>query len=327
MMQDLHTDEVQVMKTHGLTRLTHPEAILVATNLSDLHRLMPFALQMAGETGARLELLHVLPFSAEFNADITGMPYYDREGALSCANNMLDPWCKRAQKLGIRCTAIVRENEPAAGGIVEAIRQFHPDRLLLGTRSLGRLGKLILGSVAEQVLRSVNLPIFTVGPEAHLPPENSGRQPTVIFATDLGEGYEANAALACQLAATMRAKMIMLHVLPPMFEERCANQSNILFSTILYEMDQLARKLAHEYGTEVDIKVAHGEAAPQIQAEAAACEADLIVMGTAEHTMLDNIAHDRTTCRVLAHARCPVLSLHGYAGKRMEHHDEAMAVH
>lgn len=35
------------MAEAGSNRLTHPAAILVATNLSDLHRLMPFALQMA----------------------------------------------------------------------------------------------------------------------------------------------------------------------------------------------------------------------------------------------------------------------------------------
>jgi hypothetical protein len=35
------------------------------------------------------------------------------------------------------------------------------------------------------------------------------------------------------------------------------------------------------------------------------------VMGAADHSMFDSIAHDRTVCRVLAHAHCPVLSLHG----------------
>lgn len=315
------------MKAHGQTRLIHPGAILVATDLSDLHRLMPFALQMASETGAQLELLHILPFSAQFNADITGMPYYDREGVLSCAHNMLEPWCKRAQKLGIRCTAIVRENEPAAGGIIEAVRQFKPDRLLLGTRSQGKLGKLILGSVAEQVLRSVDVPVFTLGPEAHLPAEKSGRQGAVLFATDLGEGYETNAALACQLAASMHAKLIMLHVLPAMFEERCASHSNVLFSTILYELDKLAGRIGAENGTDVDIKVAHGDPAIEILAEAAAHQASLIVMETNKHTMFENITHDHTICRVLSYAHCPVLSLHGHTAKQPEKHEEVAAAH
>ena len=63
-------------------RWTHPATILVATDLSDLDHLMPFALEQAGETGARLILLHVLSSAAAITADAAGMPYYDTVGAL-----------------------------------------------------------------------------------------------------------------------------------------------------------------------------------------------------------------------------------------------------
>jgi len=42
------------------SRALEPSVILVATDLSDLERLMPFALGQATEAGARLILLHVL---------------------------------------------------------------------------------------------------------------------------------------------------------------------------------------------------------------------------------------------------------------------------
>ena len=102
----------RVMAEAGNNRLTHPAAILVATNLSDLHRLMPFAIDMACETGARLQLLHILPMSAEFGADANGIPYYDRKGAFSCASNMLNPWCEHARKLGVQCAAVIHEGSP-----------------------------------------------------------------------------------------------------------------------------------------------------------------------------------------------------------------------
>lgn len=313
------------MEAPGYTRLTHPKAILVATNLSDLSRLMPFALQMAGESGARLQLLHALPISAEFAADTTGMPYYDRQGALSEADNMLQPWCERARKLGLKCEAIVRDGHPAVQEIVEAVNRFHPDRLILGTRSLGRLGKLLLGSVAEQVLRSANLPVFTVGPEAHLQ-ENSGRQPTVLFATTLGEGHQANAALACQFATARGAKLVMLHVLPTL-HERQSDSCNALFEAITYELHALAHRIGAGSSPEIEIKVAYGNPGNQILAEAEASHAGLIVMGAADHSMFDSIAHDRTVCRVLAHAQCPVLSLHGTTAERLQNQTEAVAVH
>jgi nucleotide-binding universal stress UspA family protein len=320
-------EEVDVMAEAGRNRLIHPDAILVATNLSDLHRLMPFAIEMACKTGARLQFLHILPMSAELTADVAGMPYYDREGAFSCASNMLDPWCERARKLGVQCTAVVREGSPVVREIIAAICQFRPDRLLLGTRSLSRLGKLFLGSVAEQVLRSVNLPVFTVGPEAHLPTEESSGQPTVLFATTLGEDYQENAALACQLAVSQKARLILLHVLLATDEQRGPGCCNILHSTISYELQRLAHRIGDESCAEVDIRVVHGYPAIEILAQAEANHAGLIVMGAADHSVLDSITHDRTVCRVLAHAHCPVLSLHGAVAAQALHEHEALAAH
>ena len=41
------------MPDPGTNRWTHPEVILVATDLSDLDRLMAFAVEQAANTGAR----------------------------------------------------------------------------------------------------------------------------------------------------------------------------------------------------------------------------------------------------------------------------------
>ncbi len=313
------------MEAHDNPRLTRPKTILVATNLSDLPRLMPFALHMASESGARLQLVHALSISAEFTADATGMPYYNRHEVLSEAENMLEPWCVRARKLGLECVAIVRDGQPAVREIIEVINHSHPDRLILGTRSLGRLGRLLLGSVAEQVLRSANLPVFTIGPEAHLE-EHGNRQPAILFATTLGEDHQANAALACQFATAQGARLVMLHVLPAL-HERQTNGYDALFETITYELHQLAHKISAGSRTNVEIKVAHGNPADQILAEASAIQAHLIVMGAADHSVFDSITHDRTVCRVLAQASCPVLSLHGSTAQRLQNQTEAVAAH
>ena len=297
------------------SRLTDPAAILVATNLSDLHRLMPFALEMAGETGAQLRLLHVA--SAEFASDAAGMPYYDREAAISAAKNMLEPWCDRGHKLGLDCSAIIRESQLAAPEIIAAVLQIQPDRLILGTRSSGPFGKLLLGSVVKQVLRSVNLPVFTVGPEAHLPQKSSERHPAVLFATALEEGYQARAALACQLAASQGAKLIVLHVLPNKSEHH-GDSSNVLFSSAADKLCKLPAKIGADACTDVDIKVAHGNPAVEILAEGVAGQVNLIVMGVADHSTLDRITHDHTVCQVLARAQCPVLSLRGSIARKLE---------
>jgi nucleotide-binding universal stress UspA family protein len=301
--------EEKIMTDKESARWTHPAEVLVATNLSDLDRLMPFAIQMAADTGAKLILLHVLPVSAAFNADPVGMPYYDPVSARSFASDALEPWCRLAREQGLKCEGLVHDGHPARE-IIAAARHFHVDRVLLGTRSRSRLGKLLLGSVAEQVLRSVHLPVFTIGPEAHLPEEGGSPKQTVLFATALGEGHLANAALACQIAASHKAKLVLLHVLPPIEEKRASDAPNIWHSTVECEMRHLARRIGADACPGVEIKVVWGNPAVEILAEACADQASLIVLGAANETLLDNITHDRTVYRVLAHARCPVLTLH-----------------
>ena len=87
------------MPDSGLNRWIRPSVILVATDLSDLDRLMPFAIQEAHQSGARLILLHVLAASNGMAVDAVGMPYYDPAGAIGFAAKTLEPWRMMARGL------------------------------------------------------------------------------------------------------------------------------------------------------------------------------------------------------------------------------------
>jgi nucleotide-binding universal stress UspA family protein len=314
------------MADSGIDRWTHPAVILAATDLSDLDRLMPFAFKIAGKTGARLILMHMLSASAGMTVDVAGMPIYDPAGAADFAARALDSWCKRAHQLDLQCEGLVREGH-AAQQIVAAIRQFHADRVVLGTRSRSRLGKLLLGSVAEQVLRSVNIPVLTVGPEAHLQVEGSVSEPVVLHATTLKEASRPSAALACHLAASEGAKLVLLHVLPALDEMARKGLPAALDSAALHELHMLAVETGGGCCTVIEAKVAHGNPAIEVLAEAAARHASLIVLGAANHTTFENLTRDRTIYRVLAHARCPVLTLREPVAKPGRVEAEQLAVH
>ena len=299
------------MPEPGAGRWTYPSVILVATDLSDLDRLMPFAFQEAIDTGARLILLHVLAMGAGMAADPIGLPYYDPASALEAAAKALEPWCAKAHKRNIACDALVREGN-AAQQIAASVRQFQADRILLGTRSRSKISKLLLGSVAEQVLRSVNLPVMTVGPEAHLAVGSSGQQKVVLHATTLRETSRPSAALACHIAASQRAKLVLLHVLPPMDEMVRAGLPTGLESTAMHELRLLAAETgANEAGccAQVEPRVVHGNPSIEILAASAELHASLVVLGSTQRSALQNLTRDRTIYRVLAHARCPVLTL------------------
>jgi nucleotide-binding universal stress UspA family protein len=284
--------------------------ILVATDLSDLDRLTPFALQQAHQSGARIILLHVLSAIAGVTADPTGMPYYDPAGQVEFAIKTIEPSRATIRAQDIACDTVIREGR-AAEQIVAAARQFKADRLLIGTRSRSKVSKLLLGSVAEQVLRSVDLPVMTVGPEAHLEVANDAKQRVVLHATTLRETSCPSAALACQIAEVQRAKLVLLHVLPPVDEMPRNSLPTGLDSTAMHELRILAAEIGASESccAEVETRIAHGHPAIEILAASAELEANLVVLGATNRSAFHSLTHDRTVYRVLAHARCPVLTL------------------
>jgi nucleotide-binding universal stress UspA family protein len=297
------------MAEEQLSRWAHPSVILVATDLSDLDRLMPFAMEQAASSGARLILLHVISTREAMAADAAGMPYYDPAGALDGAASVLEKCCEAARKRDIACDHVVREGN-AAQQVLAATVQFHADRILLGTRSRSRVSKLLIGSVAEQVLRSVNIPVITVGPEAHLPVGSRETAKVVLHATTLRETSRPSAVLASQIAATLQAQLVLLHVLPPMEEMQRKGLPTGLDSAAMQELQNLAA--ATLAGTDVPVQpiLLHGNPSIEILAESSGRSASLIVLGATDRSAFENLTRDRTVYRVLAHARCPVMTLH-----------------
>ena len=51
---------------------------------------------------------------------------------------------------------------PAAPSILEAARMANPDLIMMSTHGRGGIGRLIVGSVAESVLRGTRTPIFLI---------------------------------------------------------------------------------------------------------------------------------------------------------------------
>jgi nucleotide-binding universal stress UspA family protein len=289
-------------------RWSHPNVILVATDLSDLDRLMPFAIEEAGSTGARLVLLHVVSTGESLAADAAGRPYYDPTGAEQIASKDLDSCCEMARQRNIICEQVVLDGHPAQQVLATA-RQTRADRILLGTRSRGKVSKLLLGSVAEQVLRSVNIPVITVGPEAHLEVSRSQSERVVLHATTLRETSRPSAVLASRIASVLGARLVLLHVLPPVIEMERKGLPTGIDSAAMRELAVLASETAQDTDVLIESKVVHGNPSIEILAESSERQACLIVLGATQRSGFENLTRDRTIYKVLAHARCPVMTL------------------
>lgn len=299
------------MPGHGADKWAHPAVILVATDLSDLDRLMPFAIQQASGTYARLILLHVLPCGMAPVPHTMERPHYDPSGARASAVRAMLPWCNLARAQQIACSIIVREGDPALQ-ISAAARQFQADRVLLGTRTRGRVTKTLLGSVAEQVLRLVHSPVITVGPEACLPVVRSGGEKVVLHATTIGETSRPGAALACQIAAAQNARLVLLHVLPDVYERPGRGVRVEPDDPVLLQLQHLAAEVSGAVADgEVTVEpyVTRGNPSIEILAISAELRASMIVLSTSHRSFLRSLTGDGAIYHVLAHAPCPVLTL------------------
>ncbi len=139
--------------------------ILVPIDFGDCtHGLVEQASSLARSLDARLTLLHVTDppeglGGLEFDADgeqRTSQELLDQE-----AQDRLRGYAALAQQAGVSVTTRVVHGE-AAERILLGVRQFDADMLVMGTHGRRGLARLVLGSVAETVLRESPIPVVTV---------------------------------------------------------------------------------------------------------------------------------------------------------------------
>jgi nucleotide-binding universal stress UspA family protein len=88
-----------------------------------------------------------------------------------------------------------------------------PSLLVLGTHGGGWVEREIIGSVAEQVLRSSRWPTMTVGPQVRSASSRPFPFHRILYATDLSASAARAAAFAASLAQAMGGEMDVLHVI------------------------------------------------------------------------------------------------------------------
>ncbi|MEQ1896449.1 MAG: universal stress protein [Vicinamibacterales bacterium] len=149
------------MTTTAVTR------ILVPVDFSpQSDRAVGYATTFGTRFGARVDLLHVVedPFALGAWEGDTERP--DRrallEGLSVSARHRLDAMAGAFERLGVTAMVHVRPGRPAAA-IHELAEECGTDLIVMGTHGRTGIAHLLMGSVAEQVVRSAPCPVLTVG--------------------------------------------------------------------------------------------------------------------------------------------------------------------
>ena len=191
--------------------------------------------------------------------------------------------------------------------LASAIDRDSADLVVLGTHGRTGIGKVLLGSSAEEILRNAPCPVLTIGP--HAQPDHQLRLSEILYATDFSPASLSGARYAIALAQEYGAKLTLLHVVEGRKTDELVHESDLIESS-----KRLLRTLVPQGALreEPQCEVKLGIPAEKILEVAQQTHAGLIVLGARRASGVPGAASHlpiATVHKVIAHAPCPVLTV------------------
>lgn len=275
-------------------------------------RAFDYAVSLARWAGARLTVLEVIdvnpPMTTGAIPEMLLVPEELRQGVRQELAELIAP----AVAAGIRADVSVEEGR-VSERVLHVAGDLPADLIVMGTHGRSGVQRLVLGSVAEKIIRQADCPVLAVPPgDAHVPSSDTPFR-TILCPTDFSDVSAAAVALAGRLAAHARARLILLHVVDWPFghtsgpDPVTALRESLLAQAARELTPLLPPALPGVPPAEVLAEVGHP--ARQVVAVALERSVDLVVMGASGRGALDLAVLGSTTHRVLREACCPVLTV------------------
>jgi len=279
-----------------------PDQILLATNMDDDY-LLPHAIAQARASGATLTIVHVTPPAESIPLDASAIYSADAAAITVEARWVLEGMAAKAYSSGVPCNPLVCQGSPQSV-VPKLVKTCKTDRLILGTYGRRQLKKVLLGSVAEEILNNVEVPVCIIGPNAHTTSAH-GKPKRILHPISLRPGYEESARFAFEMAQFYQAEITLLHVL-----DRKPGRDYEAAHAEEWTRSQLQRLVPDEalLWTYVNAQVEVGGVVDHILDIAAEMQADLIVLGVGAERSLWPVPGDGTAYTIIAQASCPVFT-------------------
>jgi nucleotide-binding universal stress UspA family protein len=289
--------------------------ILVPVDFSESSRkAVAYGVAIAQRTGATLYLAHILAAVPAFGYTLSDNPLdIDAERLANARQTLLDLLPANRDELHYELIAKIGVVEEE---LVSAVRGENINLVIMGSRGKTRLRRFLLGSVAEHLIRRLDVPVLTV---SHLTPDHdltAGSAPgisRILFATALGAGVENGIAVSAELARRFGAALTVAHVVPrpPFGEAAPPVTGEFLFSDDSSAIAAQLHELTRPYLKEVKVHTAilRGEPADAILHFADQDSVDLVVLNLERKTVLERVLLGTTAEKVVRLAHMPVLSI------------------
>jgi nucleotide-binding universal stress UspA family protein len=293
--------------------------IVCAVDVTDPSpRVIRLAAGLASAHGAQLLLLYV------FNPPLplrTALPQYAGEmldsGARSELLADLDRLAQPVRQAGIAVRTLVGEGRPARE-LVRVAQAHHADLLVMSTHGRTGIGRLVLGSVADETIRTAGCPVLTIPPES-VESVDAGLTAVsfrrILCPIDFSPESLAALKMAIELAEHAQGTVSVMHVVEWLDwgQRERPHFLNVPEYPRQAVEDAHARLLSlvpHSARCEIRIVDVAAASRPYtaILRESEAHPTDLIALGVRGRGAAGTLLSGSTTNRVLREARCPVLT-------------------
>jgi nucleotide-binding universal stress UspA family protein len=276
--------------------------VMLPTDFSEPSRMaLQYAVILARIYHARLTLLHVVEPQPELEGATIAHRERERcESARQQLENLLAP--EDEDDLDLQ---IVVKSGHARNEIAAAVEHYQADIVVMGTHGRRLLGRLIMGSTTEGLLRKLPVPVMTVCHAISAKGLNR-----LLFATDFSDSWHGVFQITLKMARVLGADIIAVHALgePVLASDEfgLATQSEVAAAEVHRRLAVLVAEAKH-HGVDVQPLILEGPAPGGIVKAAAESLVDLIILGIDKKGILERALLGTTAEHVARNASVPVL--------------------
>jgi len=211
---------------------------------------------------------------------------------------------------------VLRRGISPTNEIISYAGEHKPDLIVMGTHGRTGIRRLIMGSVAEKIIRLSECPIMTVrcgsdGKESPYPNYRS-----ILLPIDFGDTSVNALWKAAEIARSYGAILTLLHVAEPIDLSGYVKDGDASVEDFLDDQLDSAEKALHEFtsnapleGIEVYTRVVQGRPGRKIIEYADEEGIDLIIIPSLGKSGLERLLMGSTVNKVVHRANCPVMVL------------------
>lgn len=295
--------------------------VLCPIDFSDASaKALAYAAAVAHWHHGHLTLLHVAPTYDMVNVQSGGLGdpvHVVRPPSRDEIEGELRLLAERAGADVDRLTVATVEGSAAAAIVDEALTR-KASLVVMGTHGRGGFDRLLLGSVAEKVLRKSPCPVLTVPPHAPATRADDVTVTRILCPMDYSPAAHQALGFALAIGRQRHAAVTVLQVIEWLADEepRAMAHFNVaeFRGALVADAHERLRALIAEAGpgrATIDDVVVIGRAHAKVIETAADKGADLIVMGAQGRGAVGTALFGSTTQHVVRAAECPVLTVRG----------------